>query len=103
MMDISKLNRRKVYNKFSGKCAYCGCTISFEDFHCDHIIPKILKGTNNIKNLFPTCCLCNMTKGDLSIKEYRNKIANLPDTNYFNLYQKYYKIKKIPIIFHFEK
>lgn len=102
-MDISKSKRREVYNKFSGKCAYCGDNINFKDFHCDHIIPKVLKGNYQIENLFPACYLCNMTKGDLNIEEYRDKISNLPDTNCFNLYQKYYKIKKIPIIFYFEK
>ena len=33
------MNRRDIYNRFDGHCAYCGKKIEFDDMTIDHILP----------------------------------------------------------------
>lgn len=44
------------------KCAYCRVDISAK-FHVDHIVPVVLMGTNDRRNLQCLCPGCNMSKG----------------------------------------
>ena len=39
-MAWSESLKRKVYNKFNNRCAYCGCGIKFKTFEIDHKFPK---------------------------------------------------------------
>lgn len=81
-----KEKRIAVYNKFDGRCAYCGCLLNGK-FHVDHITPKIeferdwIKSRNidlalidDISNLNPSCRSCNTYKSHFSIEEFRNNI-----------------------------
>ena len=36
---LTKEERRAVYDKTHGHCAYCGCNIGFEDMQVDHVVP----------------------------------------------------------------
>lgn len=85
--EISKEKRIIIYNKYKGRCAYCGCKIDYNNMHVDHIIPRqrgynfdtakinnIIKGTNKIDNLNPSCPTCNISKSIFSIKQWRNEI-----------------------------
>ena len=37
---MNKSDREKVYDKYSGHCAYCGKPITLQSMQVDHIIPK---------------------------------------------------------------
>lgn len=37
---MTKEERLKVYNKYGGRCAYCGREIEYKDMQVDHIVPK---------------------------------------------------------------
>ena len=37
---MTKDKRLKVYNKFDGRCAYCGQKIEYKDMQVDHIFAK---------------------------------------------------------------
>lgn len=37
-MKLNKKQRELVYNKYNGKCAYCGCNLPTR-WHVDHIEP----------------------------------------------------------------
>ena len=39
-MAISKAKRELVYNKYNGRCAYCGREIAYKNMQVDHFIPK---------------------------------------------------------------
>jgi len=68
-------NRRiKIFNKFNGRCAYCGQKIKIENFEIDHKIPKIAgeKEIHEYKNLVPACKTCNSIKNNLTIEEFRS-------------------------------
>lgn len=74
-MNNSKSNKKTrniIYNKYNGRCAYCGCKLDFENFSIDHIIPKwrkndddflsylnIERGKCKIENYNPSCNSCN--------------------------------------------
>ena len=77
------IKREKVYLKFLGKCAYCGCELNGK-FHIDHIKPirrnsdgSVLNPENeNIENLNPACPSCNIMKHQQSVEQFREMISN---------------------------
>jgi 5-methylcytosine-specific restriction endonuclease McrA len=36
---MNMTTRRLVYDKYGGRCAYCGKELRFEDMQVDHIVP----------------------------------------------------------------
>ncbi len=67
-----KIDRKEIYEKFGGRCAYCGSVLEL-DWQVDHVIPKRHYGTNDPRNLVPACKICNHYKRALSLEDYRNK------------------------------
>lgn len=61
-MKASKIDRKKVFDKYNGHCAYCGCKLTLKDMQVDHITSKRNGGTDDISNLNPSCRLCNHYK-----------------------------------------
>lgn len=35
--SIPKKDRLKIYEKYNGHCAYCGCELNYKDMQVDHI------------------------------------------------------------------
>ena len=69
----SKGDRRKmVWKKSNGLCAHCGNHTSAQNQTVDHIIPKSLGGTDDLRNLMPLCRKCNAkrTTKDIDIERY---------------------------------
>ena len=61
-MAISKKMRETVWQKYGGRCAYCGRKIKLCDMQVDHFIPKngyFAQGTDDLSNLMPSCRMCN--------------------------------------------
>ena len=99
-----RFNRRMIFEKTNGHCSYCGCEIDFYNFHVDHIKPINKGGNSKIDNLFPSCCDCNLSKGDSDLEEFRNKIKSyLNKTIHGRMINKYYKVDEKEIKFYFEK
>ena len=113
-----KKKRQVVFEKYNGHCAYCGCEITFENFHVDHIKPllrgyrknEVDKGTSKIDNLAPSCASCNSSKSDFTVERWRNELELKKerikrDVPTFNLLLRFGCIVEIdkPIIFYFEK
>lgn len=94
---IPKAIRQKVYEKYNGHCAYCGCKLEYRDMQVDHIVSvysneyyemgdrKPIKDTladnelNNIKNYNPSCRMCNFYKSTLGIEDFRKRLQTLKD------------------------
>ena len=78
-MAINKKRRKQVFDKCNGRCAYCGCEITEENFQIDHVTPKryVLFDTSfdvdNIDNLLPACSVCNHYKRALDIEKFRHE------------------------------
>ncbi len=112
--------RQNIYNKTNGFCAYCGCDISFNNFQIDHLIPKrrykiiesstLVRGTDELENLYPSCGSCNASKSDLSVNDFRQRVADRIDrlNSYSTEYQiakRFGLVKEISdeVVFYFEK
>ena len=85
--NVSKKKREVVYSKFKGRCAYCGNKLEYSKMHVDHIQPLyrnstqieldrygVIKGTNNIDNLNPSCATCNISKSTFTVEKWRLEI-----------------------------
>ncbi len=99
------IDRKKVYDKYDGHCAYCGCELDFKDMQVDHARPKMhynaetrtyfhvrnyIDGIMSVKieqikeflidgidNLMPSCRKCNHYKRSADIEEFRLQIESL--------------------------
>ena len=80
-MAISKAIRKKVYEKYNGRCAYCGREIRYEDMQVDHFVAKKgwnESGTDDISNLMPSCRMCNHYKRANTLETFRIYIQEIP-------------------------
>ncbi|MGN1155274.1 MAG: HNH endonuclease [Agathobacter sp.] len=115
---MNKEIRKKVYNKYNGHCAYCGCEIEMKDMQVDHIIPKYRNnerwhkviGSDEIDNLNPSCMMCNFYKGMFTVEQFREKLNTILMPNVrlpfnYRLALKYGLVNEDvkPIRFYFEK
>ena len=58
-----------IYRRDGYICAYCADIEG--PFHIDHIEPLTRSGTNDPDNLCVACRTCNLSKGDLFVKEWQ--------------------------------
>jgi len=103
--------RERIYQKFDGRCAYCGCDLP-DKWHIDHIQPifrgegettgfmfngkwvqknrKEYAGTDTEDNLYPACPQCNIAKSNLTVEEFRESI--LYTTEYLRRYDAKFRL-----------
>lgn len=115
-----KIDRQKVFEKYNGHCAYCGCELTMRNFQVDHIYNKhdfeyyklnyaLAYNENDMKNLNPACQKCNNYKFTWPIEKFRIElslqISRLEKNTQFNRALKFgqLKITESPIVFYFEK
>jgi predicted restriction endonuclease len=72
-----KIDRKKVFDKCNGHCAYCGKPIEYKGMQVDHVYPKRLGGTDDIDNLLPTCRLCNHYKRGNTLEGFRSMMLSI--------------------------
>lgn len=117
---MKKSDRLIVFNKYGGRCAYCGCELQ-KGWHVDEILPVIrseryVYGADgkrircpikkewktekymehperlHIDNQNPACASCNMLKSSMSLESFRSIIAGF--INSLNSYTNQYKFAK---------
>jgi 5-methylcytosine-specific restriction endonuclease McrA len=100
-----KEERLYIFNKFGGRCAYCGCQLQ-KGWHVDELLPVRrnfdLKGKYdgtclhperlNINNQMPSCPSCNINKHSMSLEEFRSLIKGF--MKHLNEVSTQYKIAK---------
>lgn len=127
---MKKVDRQKVFDKYGGRCAYCGCELQ-KGWHVDEIEPirrnwEYVKDSSgfknkkkytdcvhperlNIGNQNPACASCNINKHSMSLEEFRSSIKQFIQS--LSLYSTQYKIAKRfglieeidnPVVFYFE-
>lgn len=108
--NISKALRQSVYEKYGGRCAYCGKRITLKDMQIDHINSVYNHGENAaIENLMPSCRSCNFYKSTMSIEKFREQIgkvkSRLEKVFIYRLARDYRLIyeNNIKVTFYFEK
>ena len=111
-MAISKAIRQLVYEKYNGRCAYCGRKIEYKDMQVDHFVAKRgwnEEGTDDISNLMPSCRMCNHYKRANTLETFRIYIQEIPRklrNNYiYKVGVAYWNVieNEKPIEFYFEK
>lgn len=121
---ISKAQRIKIYEKYNGHCAYCGCAIKLEEMQVDHLVAvgrvfysdkeadEMMRNgeINKDANLMPSCRQCNFYKSMEDIEAFRNILKNVLQRTCINTFQAKLALKYGMIsqhewdgIFYFEK
>lgn len=120
----TKKERELIFNKYGGRCAYCGCQLD-KGWHIDEMLPvrrnydyrdgkRVLTGCEHperlhIDNQMPACASCNINKHSESLEGFRKLIAGFVGS--LNAYSTQYKIAKrygfiveVPkeVVFYFE-
>ncbi len=67
---IEPHEKRKIYERQNGLCAYCGRSRNIKYMTVDHIIPLSKGGTDDLDNLQCTCKACNRLKDDMLPSEF---------------------------------
>ena len=75
---FTKAERERVYQKCGGRCAYCGCPITFGEMQADHMVPLRKGGSDTPDNLLPACRSCNHYKHTLTVEEFRAYVSGIP-------------------------
>lgn len=77
-MSVSKVVRRKVFERDGYRCQYCRLTVSdgLPEYHprratVDHVIPCSKGGSKKMDNLVTSCRRCNEDKAAMSVEAYR--------------------------------
>lgn len=124
---MTKKERQKLFDKYGGRCAYCGELLQ-KGWHKDHIEPIVRdfewnksKGrfeqtgtcrkpeNETLENYNPACASCNIQKNSFTIEQFRNNIKQF--VNSLNQYSTQYKFAKryglvketeIEVVFYFE-
>lgn len=92
MSSLTKGQREQLYQRYSGRCAYCGDPLG-KRWNADHVEPVKRQGKwvrvgyrskwvmtgemdfperDCFENLMPSCHLCNINKDDLSLEDWRS-------------------------------
>lgn len=116
---LKKSERKAVYEKYDGHCAYCGCEIPFKGFHVDHMnciknyeYLEELTGidVHSIENMMPSCGSCNRYKSTYELETFRKMLSGIPkrlarDVSTYNIAVRFGMIEEHnePIKFYFEK
>ena len=122
----TKKQREVIFNKYGGRCAYCGCELT-KGWHVDELKPirrnytwdrEKMKTVQvgclhperlHIDNQMPACASCNINKHSDSLEDFRRRIADFIRT--LNTYSVQYSIAKRygliseiekPVVFYFE-
>jgi len=118
---MNKKEREIVYNKYGGKCAYCGCELT-KGWHADHANnvhrykdretgeAKMFYPENDcLENMMPSCPSCNIYKGGCSLDIFRmkmNKSVSMLNKNnaQYRFAKRFGLIKESnkPVVFYFE-
>lgn len=109
-IKLSKAERRQIFEKTHGHCAYCGQEISFEEMQVDHVEPLRKGGADAKENMLPACRSCNHYKSTLSVEQFRAMVERIPETlardcATFKNGVRFgvVRIERKPVIFYFEQ
>jgi len=117
---MGKLQRQLIFDKYGGKCAYCGCDLQ-KGWHVDEILP-VIRGSvyildDNGKRIYdhqkgeyktkptvkhperfhidnqnPSCASCNINKHSMPLEDFRKLIKGF--LKHLNEISTQYKIAK---------
>lgn len=68
----TKEERKQIYQKYKGHCAYCGLPITIQEMQVDHIVALKRGGPDSIENANPACRMCKKYKDTLTLYDFKN-------------------------------
>lgn len=77
---LTPAERRAVYDKMGGRCAYCGEQLNYEDMQVDHVVALRSEGEDDLANMLPACRSCNHYKRSNSLEGWRRILEAMPAT-----------------------
>lgn len=105
--------RKQVYDKTSGHCAYCGRLITVKQMQVDHIVPLNgwhMQGFDTLDNMLPACRSCNHYKSSSDIETFRAMLEDQPhvlarDSVTYQIAVRYGLVVPQPhkVVFYFER
>ena len=113
-ITLTPAQRQKIYQKYDGRCSYCGHGIEYHEMQVDHIEARAKfsdsRDADFWENLTPSCRPCNIRKNTMSIKRFRAELSRdieqlKRDQPKFRLLLKYnlISVNSFPVVFYFEK
>lgn len=117
---IPKKIRQKVFDKYTGHCAYCGCPVEYKDMQVDHVESVYVNADisdamteqelYDLDNLMPSCRQCNFYKSTFPLEVFRDRLTSvmmkgLQKNFCYRLALKYGLIQERirPVTFYFEE
>lgn len=85
-MAVSKKLRQKLWERYGGRCAYCGRSIAYKEMQVDHYYPQCKEkfylrrfkiDVHAEANLMPTCRRCNHYKRARTPKQFKELMHTL--------------------------
>ncbi len=126
-MALRKSQREALFQKFGGRCAYCGQPLG-DKWHADHIEPIVRNDwcqragfstpprgpdyphRDTLENMNPACPPCNLDKSSLSLETWRGLIERsnevlARDVSTFRRAVRYglVQLTPQPVLFYFER
>lgn len=77
-LRVPKKLRQKAYDKYDGRCAYCGEQLQYKDMEIDYIKPLQQGGKMEIENLLPSCRVCNRKRKGDQLEKFRKLLQHIP-------------------------
>lgn len=116
---LTQKERKEIYEKTQGRCAYCGCEVPFKGFHADHVyclknyeyLDEMLNmKVDDTENMLPSCRSCNKYKSTYDLETFRKMLSGIPkrlerDVSTYSIAVRFGMIEEhnTPIQFYFEK
>lgn len=107
---LTKEERLDIYNKYNGRCGYCGEKIDIKDMQVDHIVALRVGGTDTLDNMICACRSCNHYKSTYTLEVFEKQLQEIPnrlirDSVIFRIALRYglIEIKDKEIEFYFKK
>ena len=115
--DMTKTERAKIKDMYSGRCAYCAGELKGNSWHVDHVKPIYRgwrvkpesAGEDTVGNMMPACKRCNLRKSTLSVEQFRSEIEKQTErlkkfSSQYRLALDYGTVEETfkPVVFYFE-
>ena len=76
---LTKEERIEIYNRFDGRCGYCGEKIDIKDMQVDHIVALRVGGTDTLDNMICSCRSCNHYKSTYTLEIFKKQLQEIPN------------------------
>lgn len=75
---LTETDRKAIYQKTNGHCAYCGSVLPYKSMQADHIVPLRRGGEDTLDNMLPACRSCNHYKSSMDLEGFRKSLEAMP-------------------------